>query len=476
MNRKCGILMHISSLPGNYSCGSFGKNALRFIDFLKECGFTYWQVLPFGITDEHNSPYMSYSSIGGNMNFIDLDILFDKGLLTKDELAAQKQNSPYLCEFDRLKTERFEVLSLAASRVKERSSIKEFIRSNPLIGDCCEFMTLKMQNGEKQWPKWTETKADEELLLVWQFIQYEFYTQWQAVHSYANQKGVKIIGDLPFYVSYDSCDVRSNKKQFLLDNSARPECVAGVPPDYFSEKGQLWGNPIYNWEYMKKDGYSWWKNRLSYMLELFDGVRIDHFRALSEYWSVPSEAKSAKEGKWNMGPRKEMIDVIKEIAGDRLIIAENLGLIDENVDSLLEYSGFPGMAVFQFGFDGNAANPHLPHNYTQNLIAYTGTHDNNTLLGFVWELDNYTRNALLDYVGFGGDDWNKCYDTVIRTMYMSCAETLILPIQDILGYGADTRLNTPGKADGNWEFRITDEQLNTVDKNKFIHYNKIYNR
>ncbi len=476
MNRKSGVLMHISSLYSGYSCGNFGQCAFEFIDFLKKNGFTYWQVLPFCITDDHNSPYMSFSSIGGNMFFIDPVRLYEKKLLTKEELECCNEKTPYACEFDRLKKERFSLLRKAASRVSDKQPIIDFCNKNKGISDCCEFMALKEQNDNLPWNKWTVHTSGEDILFTWQFIQYEFHTQWQKVHEYANKNGIKIIGDLPFYVAYDSCDVRNNREQFLLNEDGKPTCVAGVPPDYFSEDGQLWGNPIYNWEYMKKDGYKWWKNRLSYMLDLFDGIRIDHFRAFSEYWSIPSDASTAKDGKWLKGPAEEMIDVIKETAGEKLIIAENLGIIDEKVNSLLAYSNFPGMSVFQFGFDGNNANPHLPHNYTNNLVAYTSTHDNNTLLGFIWELDNYTRNDVLYYVGYCNDDWNKCYDSIIKTMYMSSANILILPIQDILGYGSDTRLNTPGKADGNWGFRITREQLNSVDTEKFRRLNHTYNR
>ncbi|MBE6717960.1 MAG: 4-alpha-glucanotransferase [Ruminococcaceae bacterium] len=476
MNRKSGILMHISSLYNNYSCGNFGKSAYEFIDFLKKCGFTYWQVLPFCITDEHNSPYMSYSSIGGNMFFIDIEQLYKEGFITKDELLSSTQKTPFACEFQRLKEERFSLLLKASKRVTDKSVINDFIKKNKSISDCCEFMALKEANEGQPWNKWTITQPEPDTLFAWQFIQYIFHTQWEKLHIYANINGIKIIGDLPFYVSYDSCDVRNNTKQFLLDEDNKPSCVAGVPPDYFSEDGQLWGNPIYNWDYMKKDGYTWWKNRLSYMLTLFDGVRIDHFRAFSEYWAVPAGAKTAKEGKWYQGPANEMIDVIKEIAGDRLIIAENLGLIDSKVDDLLKYSDFPGMSVFQFGFDGNNANPHLPHNFKQNLVAYTGTHDNNTLLGFIWELDNYTRKAVLDYVGYSNEQWNNCYDTIIKTLFMSCADTVILPIQDIMGFGADTRLNIPGKADNNWSFRITKQQLDSIDTQKYKHMNHIYSR
>ena len=476
MKRNSGILMHISSLHSEYSCGNFGKGAFEFVDFLARCKFTYWQVLPFCITDDHNSPYMSYSSIGGNMFFIDLDQLFEQKLLTQDELENAKQNTPYVCEFDRLNNERFELLKTASKRIEDRTKIIDFCNNSKSINDCCVFMALKTKNKNKTWNEWTTETPDEDDLFAWQFIQYEFHRQWNILHKYANDKGIKIIGDLPFYVAYDSCDVKNDKAQFLLNEKGAPTDVAGVPPDYFSADGQLWGNPIYDWEYMKKDNYSWWRNRLSYMLELFDGIRIDHFRALSEYWAVPATSKTAKDGEWRQGPAKEMIDVIKEVAGEKLIIAENLGHIDSKVNDLLEYSGFPGMAVFQFGFDGNRSNPHLPHNFVNNLIAYTGTHDNNTLLGFVWELDHYTRNAVLDYVGYCNENWDKCYDTIIRTLYMSCANTVIMPIQDVLGYGSDTRLNTPGKADGNWGYRITKEQLDSIDEEKFKHLNNIYNR
>ncbi len=476
MNRKSGILMHISSLYGDYSCGSFSKSAYDFIDFLADCNFTYWQVLPFGITDDHNSPYMSFSSIGGNMFFIDLEQLYQESLITKDELEKAKQTTPYLCEFERLTKERFELLKKASQRIKDKSTVDDFITSNPLIYECCEFMALKKMNNNMPWTEWTNNIPDSEALFAWKFIQYEFHTQWAKIHKYANDKGIKIIGDLPFYVSLDSCDVRNHKEQFLLNEDGKPTCVAGVPPDYFSEDGQFWGNPIYNWDYMKKDGYIWWKNRLSYMLDLFDGIRIDHFRAFSEYWAIPADATTAKEGKWVKGPAEKMIDVIKEVAKNKLVIAENLGLIDEKVDRLLQYSNFPGMSVFQFGFDGNYDNEHLPHNYKNNLFAYTGTHDNNTLLGFIWELDNYTRKQVLDYVGYGEDDFDKCCDAIIRMMLMSPAGTVIFPIQDILKYGADTRMNVPGVATGNWSYRITKQQLDSIDREKYAALNKMYSR
>lgn len=475
-SRASGVLMHISSLPGEYSIGSFGSEALNFIDFLSECGFTYWQVLPFCIPDRHNSPYMSYSSFGGNPCFIDLEELAKEGLLDRETLESQKQKNPYICEFDRLNSERFSVLKKAAMNVSDRKPVIDFIESDIHLGNCCLFMAKKQQNNGRVWQEWDDGDVDDDILFTWQFIQYEFYSQWSKVKAYANKKGISIIGDMPIYVALDSSDVWEKRDLFLLDKTGRPEVVSGVPPDYFSSDGQLWGNPLYNWDKMKSDGYKWWKDRVAFSLKLFDGVRIDHFRAFSDYWSVPAGAETAKEGKWVKGPRKEIIDALNTVSEGKLIIAENLGIIDENVEKLLEYSGYPGMAVFQFGFDGNYNNMHLPHNYTYNTVAYTGTHDNNTLLGFMWELDDNTRNNVLDYIGYTDSNWDRSYDSIIKTMLMSQAKITIMPIQDILGFGSDTRLNTPGRANGNWSYRITNEQLGNVNRSKYFRLNKMYSR
>lgn len=476
MKRASGVLFHISSLYGEYGCGTFGKGAYEFIDFLKKCGFSYWQVLPFGITDKYNSPYMSFSSFGGNPNFVDPEMLFEEGLVTKEELDSQKQVSPYLCEFEELEGKRFEFLRKASERWQDKKIIYDFLGENTYVNDFCIFMAKKYANDQKCHSEWTKEEYSEKTLFVWQFIQYEFYTQWQKLREYAKRNGIGIIGDLPFYVSYDSQDLYSFKKDFQLDEDGRMKKVAGVPPDYFSAEGQKWGNPLYDWDEMEKNGYRYWKARLNHVLKLFDGVRIDHFRALAEYWAVPESEKTAINGSWQKGPGEKMIGVIKEVAGEKLIIAENLGIIDDKVNSLLSFSGFPGMEVFQFGFDGNSGNCHLPHNYVRNSVAYTGTHDNNTLLGFMWELDGNTRKDVLDYIGFSESDWNKCYDKIFRIMLMSSADTVIFPLQDLLCYGSDARLNTPGKADGNWRFRITKEQLSGIDTGKFLHFNKMYSR
>lgn len=476
MQRKSGVLMHVSSLNGDYSVGSFGKEAFEFIDFLAECGFSYWQILPLCMTDECNSPYKSLSSFAGNPMLIDLPTLAKKGLLTDAELAGAMQTTPYYCEYDRLSSERLDLLRVAASRAVDRSAITEFISADRELAAACEFMALREANGKKPWYEWTCETADENELFFWKFVQYEFFSQWSEVKKYANSKGVRIIGDLPIYVALDSCDVWANKQLFLLDKTGAPSCVAGVPPDYFSSEGQLWGNPLYDWSAMARDGYAWWCRRISSMLSILDGIRIDHFRALEAYWSIPAGAASAKEGHWEVGPGKDFIDKIKEIAGEKLIIAEDLGDITDGVRELLEYSGFPGMRVLQFGFIGDESSIHIPHNYPKNCVAYTGTHDNNTLLGFVWESSDAERRRLFDYCNADADNWEASYEKVIKTVLASAADTVILPIQDLLRFGSDTRMNIPGKPEGNWQYRITKENLSSIDRGRYAYLNRLYGR
>ncbi len=470
--------MHISSLNGDFSCGSFGDEAKRFVDFLTDCGFSYWQVLPFCMVDECNSPYKSYSTFGGNPYFVDLNVLYKKGLLTKEELCTQRQQTPYSCEYVRLYHTRFDILKKASKRVSEseRKKIEDFISADSYLLDLCRFMNLKSANNEKPWYEFTSFETDDETLFMWKFIQYEFFTQWAEIKKYANDRGVKIIGDIPMYVALDSCDVWSNKSLFMIDDDNKPTGVAGVPPDYFSADGQLWGNPLYNWDEMKKDGYKFWRDRLGHALTLFDGVRIDHFRGIESYWCVPGCAKTAREGKWLKGPGMELIKKLKEVAKDKLIIAEDLGDITEDVVKLVSDSGFPGMRVFQFAFLSDSDNPHLPHNYINNCVAYSGTHDNNTLLGYLWEMDGETRKRMLRYCGYESADWTQGLSSVIRTIFASSAGLTIFPIQDLLGYGSDTRLNIPGKADGNWQYRVTAEQLRSIDKNKYRELNSLYKR
>ena len=476
MKRECGILMHISSLFGNYSSGSFGEEARYFIDFLCDSGFSVWQVLPFCMPDGCNSPYKSYSSFGANPYFIDLKPLYEGGLLTSEELVSAEQSSPYLCEYERLSLERTELLAKAAGRIKDRSEVIRFINSRPRLAEAAKFLALHEENGGKPWQEWTVHEPSLDRLFVWQFIQFAFFKQWQAVHEYAASRGVRIIGDLPIYVALDSADVYFRKEDFQLDGRGYPTAVAGVPPDYFSQDGQLWGNPLYDFDKMEKDGFSFWRERVSYALELFDGVRIDHFRGFEAYFSIPGDSVSARDGHWEAGPREKIIDAIKETAGGRLIIAEDLGVITDGVRALLDYSGFPGMRVLQFAFLGDRESPHLPHNYSNNCVAYSGTHDNNTLLGYVWEMDGETRRDLFAYCGNEGGDFSKGVEAIKRTLLASSAPLVIFPIQDIFGFGSDTKMNTPGKAEGNWAYRITREQLDTLDRESLRRTNQLFGR
>ena len=476
MKRASGVLMHVSSLWGEYSEGAFSKSAKDFIDFISECGFSYWQVLPFCLPDEYNSPYKSYSAFSINPNFIDLEKLNMRELITRAELEEAKQRSPWACEFTTLRRDRIKLLKKAAKRFLQTAVLDEFYEKHPETAKFCEFMALKSANGDGEWTKWTKKTPGKDTLHAWRFIEYMAITQWLEIKKYANSKGIKIIGDVPIYVALDSSDVWANPEEFLLDNDKNPSSVAGVPPDYFSEDGQLWGNPLYDWERMKKNGFSWWKNRMSFMCELFDGVRIDHFRGLESYFSIPAGEKTARNGKWVKGPGMDLINAFFDICKDKLIIAEDLGEITPEVEKLVLDSTYPGMRVLQFGLLGEENSAHLPHNYINNCVAYTGTHDNNTLLGYVWELDGEKRAQFLNYFGYEGENWDNCYDTVIRSMLASHAGLVMFPVQDLLKYGKDTRLNTPGSCDDNWSFRITKEQLLTIDKEKLRAWNRLYAR
>lgn len=478
MKRTSGVLMHVTSLWGEYGCGAFSAAAREFIDFLSESGFGAWQVLPFGCVDEYGSPYKSHSSFGGNLFFIDLDTLHQRGLLTADELAGARQSSPYLCELERLGAERFSLLSLAASRVekKEREAVEKFISASPYLDKFARFMALREANGNAEWRDFTTDKIDDDVLFAWKFIQYEFACEWAEIRKYASEKGIKIIGDLPIYVSFDSADVYFDRENFLLDEECSPERVAGVPPDDFAENGQVWGNPLYDWDHLKQNGFGFWLDRFKYSLELFDGVRIDHFRAIEAYFSIPAGDKTAANGVWVDGPREALVDKIKEVAGDKLVIAEDLGIITEEVRALVERGGFATTRVFQFGFPAAPDNVYKPHNYPKSCAAYTGTHDNNTLLGYVWELLPHERRELFDYCGYAGEDFSLGCEAVIRTVLSSHADLVIFPIQDILGFGRDTRMNTPGRADANWRYRVTREQINSIDREKYKRLNSIFGR
>lgn len=470
-------MLHISSLPSGYGIGSLGRSAYEFVDLLAKGGFSVWQTLPFCMTDEYNSPYKSRASLGVNPYLIDLETLNKEGLITDEELMSERESQPYLCEYDRLKKTRIPLLKAAAKRIKptdERyQKIKDFIAENEYLFNVAVFLSLDELNGYTPWQEWKYKEPDEDTLFFWEFVQYEFFREWLDIKKYANERGIEIIGDLPFYVDINSADVYFNPEIFALDERGYPTAVAGVPPDAFSEDGQLWGNPLYNFGRMKKDGFSFFKTRLRHMLTLFDGVRIDHFRAIESYYEIPLGAKTAKEGKWVKGPGRALVDTIREVAGDKLIIAEDLGVITDKVRSLLKYSGFPGMRVLQFAFSEGKDNIHMPHNYNENSIAYTGTHDNNTTLGYIYEASEWERERILNYINARNtDDVMAAVKTVLR----SSAGIAIIPIQDLLFYGKDTRMNTPGVPTGNWEYRVATEQLSHISWDMWRGLNVLYGR
>jgi len=476
--RLSGVLMHVSSLWGEYSCGAFSSAAKEFVDLIADCGFSYWQTLPFCQPDAFASPYSSSGAFSLNPFFIDLDALCAKGLIDESDLMSAKQTTPYVMEYDRLRRERLSLLSKAAKRYSPDEGYNAFFNTHPHVDKFCRFMALKASNADLSFWLWTDNEPDSETLSTWKFVCYTFICQWKEVKDYANCRGIKIVGDIPIYVSLDSADVWENPSEYLLDEKFCPTLVAGVPPDYFSPEGQLWGNPLYNWEKMEKNGFAWWRDRVSFMCELFDCVRIDHFRGIESFYAIPYGSKTAQTGSWVKGPGMKFINAVKEASGGRMLIAEDLGIMTEEVKKLVSDSGFPGMRVMQFGFDGDSENMNLPHNYPKNCVAYTGTHDNNTLLGSIWGMDPSQRNDMLNYCGYHSSDFNhrEAFEAVMFTLLQSPADTVIIPLQDLLCYGADTRMNVPGKDTGNWGWRLKREQTDALDRGKWAYYNRLYCR
>ena len=499
IKRSSGVLLHISTLPGKYGIGSFGKEAIEFSKLLKEMGFSYWQTLPFGTIDACNSPYKSFSAFAGNPLFIDIFTLFEKGFLTEEELKENEDKNQYFVNFEWLNKTRYELFKTAYKRIneKEKREIKKFVNKNSdWLPDFALYMVLREKNNNTDWYLWEDEnlkfhKKDaiekafikyEDEVFFYEFIQYEFYSQWEKIKNEINKNGIKMIGDIPIYVSLESSDVWANRELFDLSEDGSPRFISGVPPDYFSEDGQMWGNPLYNWETMKNKNYDWWIKRIENSLLLFDVIRIDHFRGFSAYWSIPANSKTAKSGKWVKGPGMDLFNIIMKKFDNSQIIAEDLGDIDEDVYNLLKETKLPGMRVMQFAFIGDRDSIHLPHNYEKNCVAYTGTHDNNTILGWLWEASEENRKTALEYCNFTGNDWgmggyySESCRSIIRTLWQSSAQLTIVPIQDLCGFGSDTKMNKPGIADGNWAFRITEESLSQIDKNWIKNLNNIYRR
>ena len=487
--RKSGIIFPVFSLPSNYGIGTFGIEAYNFIDFLEKANQSYWQILPLGPTSYGDSPYQSFSTFAGNPYFIDLD------LLTKDGLLKQKEINPIdfgkdnkYIDYGKIYISRYKVLKIAFNRFNKNSKeYEEFKESNKFwIYDYALFMALKDYNGGKTWTSWNDDirRREQEALIKYStllkdeiefqmFMQFKFYEQWNILRSYAKEKGIEIIGDIPIYVAEDSSDVWSNSKLFMLDKDLIPTKVAGCPPDAFSETGQLWGNPIYNWKAHKEEKFNWWIERVKSSLDLFDIVRIDHFRGFAGYWSIPYEDETAANGKWEVGPGIELFDAIKKELGDINVIAEDLGYITEDVKRLLNYCGFPSMKVLQFAFDPKGDSEYLPHNYNKNTVVYTGTHDNDTIKGWIKSLSESEKEFCMAYTGMKNED-----DTwaLVKTAIASTAETAIIQIQDILDIGSEGRINIPSTIGLNWRWRMDKNHLTDGLANKLKSLSTLYRR
>ena len=493
MERGSGIIMHIASLPGKYGIGTFGKEAYEFADFLKKAGQKYWQILPLGQTSYGDSPYQSFSAFAGNPYFIDFDVLEKDGLLSKDDYnAISFGNNSEVIDYEIIFNEKMRVLRLAYKNSKKNKSdeLENFEKvETSWLDDYALFMAVKANFNLKSSQTWDDDiRLRKEKILnqyrekltdeikYWKFLQYEFFKQWKSLKDYVNKLGIEIIGDIPIYVAEDSADLWSNPKIFLLDQKTlKPIKVAGCPPDAFSETGQLWGNPIYDWHYLEETGYKWWINRITQSLKLYDVLRIDHFRGFEAYWTVPYGEKTAQNGEWVKGPEIKLFNAIKEELGDINIIAEDLGLLTEDTISFRKKAGFPGMKVLEFAFSGESQNAYLPHNYEKNCVAYTGTHDNDTARGWIETTGGKAEveNAIeyLKLTEEEGYNWG-----LIRGIWGSVANISMALMQDFLNLGNEARINFPSTMENNWCWRAKDSVFTNELANKIYRLTKIYGR
>ncbi len=473
--RSAGVLLHVTSLPGKYGIGSLGKEAYRFADLIADSGVKYWQILPLVQTGYGDSPYSSVSCQSGNPYLIDLPTLNNERLLTKAELKSARLASGKV-DYGTLYHTRYAILRTAYSRFNRKSrAFRSFMRKGE-FDDYALFMTAKTLHGGAEYLQWEQPLKERDSAYLsdfreknrdeyefWLFLQFKFMQQWSKLKKYVNGLGIEFIGDLPLYVAGDSADVWSRPDLFQLDERLNPVKVAGVPPDYFSSEGQLWGNPVYAWDRHKAEGYAWWHNRLKKALTLYDVVRIDHFRGLDRYYEVPADAKNAIVGEWKDGPKKALFDGLTQEEREH-IIAEDLGTIDDGVKKLLKNTAFPNMKVLLFAFDGNPHNDYLPKRYKENCVVYTGTHDNDTVAGYMESLDKGGRTHLRKQVqkalrraklyAYMGKTPRAMATAFMRLALQSKAKLAVIPVQDILGFNNESRMNTPGTEQGNWSFRL----------------------
>ena len=491
--RRNGMLLPIASLPSPYGIGGFSKEAYEFIDLLEETGQKLWQILPLGPTSYGDSPYQSFSTFAGNPYFIELDTLAEKGWLTKEACEASDygDNESYI-DYGRIYNSRFVLLKQAFlnSDILSDEKFTEFCKANQhWLPDYALYMALKNQNGGKSWIEWEEEirlrkpeaveyykKELEEECNFYEFLQYEFHEQWTKVKEYAHKKGIQIVGDVPIYVAFDSADTWANPELFQLDEKNLPLGVAGCPPDAFSATGQLWGNPLYNWAYHKKTGYDWWLKRIAYCFDLYDIVRIDHFRGFDEYYSIPYGDETAVNGHWEKGPGMDLFNTVKEKLGELDIIAEDLGFLTESVFQLLKDSGYPGMKVLQFAFDPSEDSDYLTYKYQRNCVVYTGTHDNDTTAGWFEKLSDGDKEVALRYMNSFYTPKEEQHWDLIALAMRSTADTCIIPVQDFLGLGSEARINMPSTLGDNWKWRMTKGAFSEELKEKIRRMTKLYGR
>lgn len=493
MNRSSGIIMHIASLPGKYGIGTFGKEAYKFGDFLKKAGQKYWQILPVGPTSFGDSPYQSFSAFAGNPYFIDFDILRQDGLLDASDYYSVNfgENSEDI-DYGLIFKEKLRVLRIAYEKFKlnqDEDLIKFQEAESYWLDDYALYMSVKKHFDLKSWHEWDEdirlreTEAIdryksllEDEIGLWKFLQYEFHKQWRNLKAYVNNLGIEIIGDMPIYVAEDSADVWGNPEAFLLNKKTlKPLKIAGCPPDIFADTGQLWGNPIYDWSYMEKTNYKWWVDRIRQSLNLYDVLRIDHFKGFESYWSIPYGDLTAENGEWVKGPGIKVFNAIKDELGDVNIIAEDLGTLTEETIKLRNDTGFPGMKILTFGFDTDSSNPFLPHNYEKNFIVYTGTHDNDTVRGWIEKTAPKEEvQRAIAYLGLNkeeGYNWG-----FIRGAWSSIANISIAQMQDFLNLGNEARINLPSTLGKNWRWRVKKGVLTDQLAEKIHQITRTYGR